>query len=310
MPALITHHIFGEDVLVSLPEGLVEGEEELLALLLGNQGPDPLMARFLAPPSRVATCRDLASLIQTSRTAQAFLAVREGVGHLPAADARVGRAFALGLLGHYALDRSAHPFVIAQERAIVAAVPSLSGSDREVHAVIESDLDTWILWEKRRATICERPVADNLMRTERVCRVAGALLSQMALGVYGIAVGAREYAAAVRDYELLCRAVEPAGSVRARLAGMAERLVRPHSLVQATAHRVRVDGECAAANLGRGAWRHPFTDEVRTDSFADLFDEARRTFPQLAEAFVRGDDELFGALVGGVSHEGGPERGA
>ena len=45
MPALITHHLFGEDVLPELPAGLVEGEEEVLAFLLGNQGPDPLFAR-------------------------------------------------------------------------------------------------------------------------------------------------------------------------------------------------------------------------------------------------------------------------
>ena len=306
MPALITHHIFGEDIASELPAGLVTGEEELIAFLLGNQGPDPLFARFSTLPARVAACRGLAARIQSGRVTRSFLAVREGVGHLPVTDGRIGRAFALGLLGHYALDRATHPFVIAQERAIAAAGTGLAGSEREVHAVIESDLDSWILWEKRRATTEERPAAGNLMRTPRTERVAGALLSQVALSVYGTVVGPREYGAAVRDYELLYRAVEPAGSVRARLLGAAERLVRPHSLLEASAHYVRRTDECAAANLERRAWRHPFTGEVRTDTFADLFDEARLAYPALAEAFVRGDEAQLRELVGGVNYEGRP----
>ena len=59
MPAIITHHIFGEDVLRTLPAGMVEGEEEVLAFLLGNQGPDPLFACFSTVPSVAVRCRRL-----------------------------------------------------------------------------------------------------------------------------------------------------------------------------------------------------------------------------------------------------------
>ena len=141
MPALITHHIFGEDVLPALPAGLIEGEEALLAFLLGNQGPDPLFARFSTLPSRAATCHRLARQIQGGRVTRTLLALRDGVAHLPRADERVGRAFALGVLGHYALDRAAHPFVIAQQRALCDVEPSLAARGREVHAVIESDVE-------------------------------------------------------------------------------------------------------------------------------------------------------------------------
>ena len=64
MPAIITHHIFGEDIAPGLPAGLLAGEEELLAFLLGNQGPDPLFVRFSTLPAQAATCHRLASQIQ------------------------------------------------------------------------------------------------------------------------------------------------------------------------------------------------------------------------------------------------------
>ena len=295
MPALITHHIFGEDILSELPAGLVSGEEELIAFLLGNQGPDPLFARFSTLPSRAATCRELAHRIQTGRITRSLLALREGAGRLPR------------LVGHYALDRAAHPFIIAQQRALCDVEPSLEGREREVHAVIESDVDAWILWEKRRATIEERPAASNLMRTERTERVAGALLSQVALGVFGTAIDAREYAAAVRDYEFVYHMIEPVGTLRARATARAERLLRGTSLAIASAHYVRRSDECPAANLERRAWTHPFTGEVRTDSLADLFDEARLVYPAIAEAFVRGDEVRLRELVGGLDFAGRPD---
>lgn len=307
MPAIITHHLFGEDIVAELPAGLIDGEEELLAFLLGNQGPDPLYVRFLTLPSRAAAIRQVAAAIQGSRVTRAFLAVRDGVSHLPASDERVGRAFALGLLGHYALDRAAHPFVISQQRAICGLEDSLGRARAEVHAVIESDIDTWILWEKRRATVQERPAVDYLMRTDKIERVGGALFSQVALSVYGMPLSAGEYTACLRDYELLYRLIDPAGSPRTRTVAILERTVRRHSLAEAMAHYVRRSDDCPAANLDCLPWQHPFTGEVRHESFADLFDEARLAYPTLAEAFVRGDERNLRELAATLNYEGRPE---
>ena len=306
MPALITHHIFGEDIAAELPSGLIEGEEELLAFLLGNQGPDPFFARFSTVPERVAACRQLATRMQGGSATRAFMALRDGVSHLPVPDERIGRAFALGLLGHYALDRAAHPFVIAQERALAEADASLADSRRAVHALIESDIDSWILWEKRQATVEERPTFSNLMRTDRIDRVGGALFSQIAFMAFGMTVGAGEYAGSAGDYERFYRLIEPVGSLRSSLARRAARLVRGDFLADACAHYVRRTDECPAANLDRHPWRHPFTGEVRTDSFADLFDEARLAYPELAEVFSRGNEARMRELVAGLNYAGKP----
>ena len=292
MPAIICHHIFGEDACAMLPEGMVEGEEELLAFLLGNQGPDPLFARFSTLPGAAAADHRLAHNMHDERCGQALMAFRDGVQHLPVADERIGRAFVLGLLAHYRLDSVTHPFVFAQQEALAAASTELAGAQEDLHAVIESDIDSWILWEKRRATVLERPAHMNLMRTERTCRVAGALFSQVAFSVYGRTMGAEEYGACVADYELEYRVLDPADSLTARAVGALERLVKPHSFAQAMAHRVVRSCECAAANLDRRGWSDPTDGRVRHESFADLFEEALAGYPELAEAFVRGNIEF------------------
>lgn len=307
MPAIITHHIFGEDAAAALPAGMVDGEEELLAFLLGNQGPDPLFARFSTLPTRARAAHALGHAMHNGRCAAQLLAFRESVQHLPVADERIGRAFVLGLLAHYRLDSIAHPFVIAQQEALAAASTDLAGAQGSIHAVIESDIDSWILWEKRGATVLERPAADNLQRTERICRVAGALFSQVAFSVYDVWVNAEEYGRSVADYELEYRLMDPADTLRLRAAGAAERLVHDHSLAQAMAHRVVRSHECAAANLEQRPWCDPATGDARTESFADLFDEAHAGYPELAEAFVRGDKDRLRDLMRGRNYSGAPD---
>lgn len=39
MPALITHHLFGEESIDRLPQGVITSDEERIAFILGNQAP-------------------------------------------------------------------------------------------------------------------------------------------------------------------------------------------------------------------------------------------------------------------------------
>ena len=84
-----------------------------------------------------------------SRMSRQFSCLRDGVSHLLPRDANLGRAFALGLLSHYVLDRNAHPFVYEQQFGIVESDSELEDSSSQVHAVIESDLDVLMLQLKR-----------------------------------------------------------------------------------------------------------------------------------------------------------------
>ena len=59
MPALITHHLFGEESIDRLPAGIINTDEERCAFLLANQGPDPFFFRV-----RTLKMRDCMGLAQ------------------------------------------------------------------------------------------------------------------------------------------------------------------------------------------------------------------------------------------------------
>ena len=307
MPALITHHLFGEEAATLLPGGILSDEQDLLAFLLGNQGPDPLFARFSTLPHTAAACHRLAFLMHEQKVLDAFLVLRDAVRHLREDDKICGRAFALGLLGHYALDSGSHAFVYAQQAAIIAAADGLDDAQSEVHSLIETDIDSWMLWELRHQTVAQAPPADVLARTDRIDRVAGALFSQLAWQVYGVSLNAGEYAGCTRDYELIYRAIEPSGSPRGRALMAVERLVRPHSKLASLAHPVWQGEDCPAANLRHHEWADPSTGELRSDSFPDLFYAALEAWPELAHAFVMHDVEALRHLVGRIDSDGRPQ---
>ena len=301
MPALITHHLFGEESIDRLPQGVIASDEERIAFILGNQGPDPFFFHILTP--RVSDCTLLAQVMHRSRMSRQFACLRDGVSHLQPRDANLGRAFALGLLSHYVLDRNAHPFVYEQQFGIVESDSELEDSSSQVHAVIESDLDVLMLQLKRDgATVDDYPPAGEIVTTDRINRVAGVLMSYVAGRVYGIDIPAGEYGAAVANMQRLYRAIEPAGSAKTRAISLVEGLVHDYSLLDGLAHRVTTELPERTGNLGYLTWKNPFTDEVSNESFPEVFDRALVDYECTVARFIETGD--MDAVTSHVNYSG------
>lgn len=287
MPALITHHLFGEESIDRLPAGIIGSDDERMAFLLANQGPDPFFFRVRTP--HIAECMGLAQAMHRCRISQQFAALRDGVSHLRQHDAQIGRAFALGMLSHYVLDRNAHPFVYAQQWGVQEVDETLEDAGSQVHAIIESDLDVLMLQIKRGgATTEDCPPACELVTTDRINKVAGTLMSHTALSVFGLSVGAPEYGGAVADMKLVYQLVEPANAPISQVLGLIEGAVRGHSLLASLAHRVTTEPPLRAGNMGHLEWENPFTRAVSFESFPEVFDRALDDYEGAARAFVDG----------------------
>lgn len=308
MPAIITHHLFGEDASALLPEGTLVGAEDLLAFLLGNQGPDPLWARTRTTPWHALACHTLASHMHEGRMTDAFFSLRDGVSALSEDDKSVGRAFVLGLAGHYLLDSMTHPLLYAQEHELICVDPTLKASRSEIHALMEAEIDSWTLWQMRQKTVLDSPCEGSLACTHRIGRVAGTLLSHVATEVYGIKVPASEYAGAIRDYRLYYKLIDPPAQRTARIMARMERIVRPHSHLQAQAHPIVSEDYCASANLEHRVWRNPVTGDTSNASFPDLFHDALIAWPVFSLRLMEGDRDRFDAMIGGINYNGFPKN--
>ncbi|BAK45594.1 zinc dependent phospholipase C family protein [Eggerthella sp. YY7918] len=275
MPALITHDFFGRDVYDRLYDLIGGSRDEAEAFLLGNQGPDPLFYTVLSPQLRAHN--RLGNTMHNKKPSELLAALKDSLKLLNSAEAPIGRAYALGFLCHYVLDSTMHPFVFFHEYQLCdAGEPGLSRADgSEVHAVIESELDELVLFKKREATVAEfNPSSEILKASDFVLRTISKMYVYVAITVYGLIIPETMFKTAVEDFRIAQRAFFSPRGVKRAIVGRAEQLARPYSFFRAMSHRPVALTESAYDNRDHKTWENPFTGEVRTLAFWDLYDEA------------------------------------
>lgn len=306
MPAILAHHLFGEDASSLLPPDVLSNQEEVVAFLLGSQGPDPLSARFTGAPRAVRTCRTLSDSFHSGRMVDAFCVMHSTIARLSTEDQALGTAIMLGFAAHYLLDSMTNPLILAQVEELRDARNDLTDAKTELKMLIESDVDTWLLWQKRQKTIVEAPATAMLASTPRIRHIAGTLTACVARDVYGFDLDAHEYGRAVYDYRLTYRLIDPPAKLLPSALAHMESLWHAYPHVNARRHLVTQSDECASANLHRHTWNNPYTGEASTASFADLFHDALLAWPVFASRIAAGDQRRIAAMVGDINYYGKP----
>lgn len=311
MPAIITHDFFGRDVYGSLFRLIGGSKDEADAFLLGNQGPDPLFYAAIDP--LVARYHTLGHAMHAERPALLLAELKRSIGLLQPDERPVARAYALGFLCHYTLDSTVHPFVYSQQFALGdAGVEGLSRDDgSEIHALIESEFDELVLFAKLGDTIRRfNPATQILRASRRVLGIASAQHAHLAKAVYEQDTPPRLFARSVGAYRLAERAFRSTSGAKRAAVGAAEELVRRYSFFRAMCLRPVERTDSIFANSAREPWTCPFTGEVHTESFWDLYEAAlvRARDNILAFDAPGFDEDAAHGLTGDLDFSGTPTQ--
>ncbi|MEC4176796.1 peptidase [Adlercreutzia sp. R7] len=309
MPAIITHDLFAKDIYNEVFESVGGSRDEAEAFLLGNQGPDPLF--YAAADPRYLAYAKLGTTIHEARPTELIVALKAAVPLLPSHQRSWARAYVLGFLCHYELDRTVHPLVYSQVNALcTAGVEGLGDEARsEVHAVIETDLDELALTRKRGETVASfNPATAVLKGSPAMLGAVSTLYARAVKDAFDLDIPQNLFAASVRAQRAAQRVLySPKGWKRGALGAM-ERLVRPHSLLAALSHRGEERNHSPYANTDHQVWENPFTGQASTTDFWDLYDQARAGALR-AIAAVDGDGfslEDARVLTGDLNFRGEP----
>ncbi len=278
MPAIMTHDFFGRDAYSGVSaQLLLSTPEERDAFLLGNQGPDPLF--YLVADPRVGEQNRIGNVMHHVRPARLICALRDALSMLGSSERKVGEAYAAGFLCHYLLDRSVHPLVFSSEYGICDA--GVDGLDRrdgsEVHAEIERDIDEMVLYMKCHQTVrTYRPYREVLCGSDEVLATIDKLYFYMGLWTYSCTLDLDCYTRAVKSFRRVQRLFYTPSLAKARILAPVEKAFghKRYSLYRAMAHRDRAESVSDFGNDEHRLWENPFTREVLTDSFWDLYEEA------------------------------------
>lgn len=312
MPAILTHDLFGRGVLEDAASLIkMRSVDERDAFLLGNQGPDPLF--YLAVDPLMHKWRPLGNALHEAAPAEVLLAMREAALRLEGRERSVARAYVAGFACHWLLDSTMHPFVYFWQNGICAAgVPGLTSADgSRVHAEIERDFDEMVLFSTTGRTVERwRPHERALASSRFVLAVIDKLYFYAALWVFERAIDPRTFSTAVREFRLVQRLFDSPAGTKRRLLGTVERLAtrQRFSLVCSMSHRARPEDTSDFDNREHLPWENPFTHEVSTTDFWDLFDAAHaRVLPVLDELLsAELDLDAARALTADLNFEGAP----
>ena len=75
-----------------------------------------------------------------------------------------------------------------------------------------------------------------------------------------------------------------------------------YSLLDGLAHRVTAEPPERTGNLGHLAWKNPFTGEVSTESFPEVFERALIDYELTVARFIETGD--MGAVTGHINYSG------
>ena len=292
MPAIMTHDFFGKEAYQLADPYLGASIEERHAFLLGNQGPDPLF--YLVLTRRMKPFYSLGSTMHQENPSAILKAFHESISILPDFEQDVARAYAFGFLCHYELDRNMHPLVYANQYAICnAGIEGISDDDgSEVHGEIEREFDEMVLTTITGKTIkTYKPYLEILHASDEVLLTIGKMYSYMAMKVFGQFPPQDMFLCAVKNFRRIQHLFySPAGGKRS-LAGLAETkaLKRSYSFYRAMSHHDFPIQESVFANHQHDNWANPFTGEISTDSFWDIYQFTLEEAIQSIDLFARSD---------------------
>ncbi len=275
MPDFLAHSVFGE-MLMAVPQvqPAIPGERELAPWRWGLQGPDPFFFRTSTSPAGGMMHRGAPEGMFQAMAAR--LALLQG----PVRD--TAAAWLHGFLGHYILDRTVHPYVLARQEELAPLLPGASGN--ACHYQVETDMDAALCLHFHHQPVSAfRPGRGMTLESWQKETIAGMLAAGAAAkgAMVPVLEGIKALESTAMTQQIIFRGGKPALAAARGL----ELLMGKNR--QFTSHMKGRRPGWDSLNLGHAPWTDPRDGSTRTQSVPELLQAALAEALPLMEALSR-----------------------
>lgn len=284
MPAVVSHYIMSEKLIDDVREYYPSFKLNRTAFIWGGNGPDFFFCHRILPWQKGKSYNKIGTLIH-KMPAENILEYL--VAYSKRAESDTAMSYALGFISHYAFDSTAHPYIIC--RAEELAQPKEGIHTSTCHNDIEANLDV-LLYEH----FYKKPLTSVSLRTlspldANIMNIIADMLHRFMV-MYSLPIMSRkEIITAQRDWHTGLALLNDKTHFKKNALRLGEKAVKLppvlSSLVRPSNKKISYD----YANTEHKEWQSPFTDEISTDSFYDLFDKAHTRSIELISAVMRGE---------------------
>ena len=308
MPNLMTHKIFGEDVLkVSNEKVQYYVQNSPQAFSVGTSGPDFLFYHSQFPwqnQDEGKRVRKTGSLVHSQKINDWYkIAVESCIKEEDVELRQRMISFMIGHICHWALDSIAHPFIFYRT----------DGSSKETkywHFRYESMLDTVMVNNYRKTSIKDYP-SREILKTDKEIRMAIYQVYRKAVEeTYTVKFKYNDVKKSFKDADkVLSILYDPSGRKFFTIQ-LLERLIRKKWIFSSHIVTDKVKDEEDVLNLNNRTWKNPAKPSIESnESFLDLYykaiDLAKKALFEFVLALESGDTSSFLKVVNNRSYETG-----
>lgn len=312
MPDVLTHAVFGEEVISYLKENeeansrlVQELEERIDLIVIGAQGPDLFFYHNFRPWER-GSLNKLGGRLHREKTGQFFIKgfcylkqlTQENPGDVQ--DNNLEEAFNLlaylcGFLCHFCLDKNAHPFIY-----YFTGYEFNKGEERGKHSRQHQELEAIIdkiLVERKKGLQAHQITIFTMFQKSGLPPVIGEFYRDVLSQLFDLEISPREINKAYQDMGTAMRLIYDPWNIKklflnnlCKLTGKKLRLPRPF-------HPCKVEEDIDYLNEVKKKWHHPLNEmEDFESSFMDIFEEsiveASRLISDILHYFQGNTDNL------------------
>ena len=290
MPSLVTHHLFAARVLAKLKKNGIQVNQPDAAYI-GAQGPDIFFFHRALPWQLGDSLTMVGSRLHRSSPARLLECFRAALNTEATQNPNeydTMLSYCIGFFCHYAIDRTAHPYVIWAQSLLKQQEPAYGTSSKEYHYRIESALDT-ILLRRETGRLMSGFFLPNALPKDKnnLYFTIGRFYQMVLLRMYGLHFTADNLALAPGDMRHTLHFLNDPSTLRQKL------ILRSYEKVFNKGHqatsllRPAETDDWDYANKAHAEWRNPFdTKYSSTDSFFDLYEYAASEAADMITEFL------------------------
>jgi hypothetical protein len=277
MPSILTHHYFANTFIERHQKRWPFLKPKAPLVWLGSQGPDPFFFYGRAPfKSRLAkeSMNQFGSLLHNQPPHQSIWPLINHGWFGPKAD-DVSKAYVMGALTHYVLDRTCHPYVFY--RSGFDEQGGLTDHYMADHAKLEVEMDLGLILQLKLSPSTYQPKV-----TLQVDPVSLQSISQLYFQAFPKHVNHDAYQQSVQDMKATYQFLYHGFWVNRLLVMLiAGKRSLPFSLIHP--NTISLERGKTVLNLHHKKWRHPVTGISSTESVMTLIEKSDKMMDKISD---------------------------
>lgn len=304
MPAFCTHYLFGEEFLLELPTEKRHNKNFRSAFFYGVHGPDFLLFHRAMPMMFGKNFRKLGETLHADTPVPLLEKLQQML--IEHRDNDFIQGYVAGFICHYALDRTAHPYVNFLQEAIIRK-EKIRYSPTTVHIRIETNIDRFMLMDRLKINDARKFSASETLSTdEKLLKCISSMMSKVINSLYKTKITTQSIMQSFADFRKIQTIISNENYWRTPFFKMAELpLIFTRGPIRSAllrSGRMRTDWDYA--NTTGRKWMNLHTkSKTSQDTFIEIYENA------LSQAVYMYDEILAGGnvmeITGNVSFDKG-----